>query len=480
MPSRRTALLAAIALVAAFAFQGTRGLYDPSEGRYAEVAREMRESGNYLDPTLAYRPHWTKPPLTYWAIAGGLAVCGDNTWGVRSYNAVAFVLTTLAVAGIGATLWNAEAGFLAGLVFLSSPYPFAAANATTADTLLATWTTLAMLGYVRAWKGARSAWWVRFMWLMFGVAFSTKGPPALLPLLALVVFHAVARRPFRMLDAAGMILFVAAGFWWYALESLRHPGLASYFVGKEVIARNATDEFDRNGEWYGAVAVYLPVLLVAPGAWIVEVFRVVRRFRLFSVRGLWEAVRLRASTRSFLLLWLLLPLVAFSLSRSRLPLYLLPLYPGIALAVARGISASDAPRRGHALRVAAASLVVLVAAKGIFAFRHSDRDATHMYRCVVDVTGTDARLRLFRESRMYGFQFYAGKDLQRVTVSGRESWADASLDEALAAREPGRPLAFAAHPAFDDQLEAALISRGIRFRETRVNDWDVFLIPAPE
>ena len=70
------ALLIAPAFLAAFAFQGSRGLYETSEGCYAECAREMIESGNYLEPTLGYRPHWTKPPMTYWAIAAGIRLAG--------------------------------------------------------------------------------------------------------------------------------------------------------------------------------------------------------------------------------------------------------------------------------------------------------------------------------------------------------------------------------------------------------------------
>ncbi len=58
-------IMLCMAIIVAFAFQGSRGIYDTTEGRYAEVAREMLESGNYLEPTLMYQPHWTKPPLAY-------------------------------------------------------------------------------------------------------------------------------------------------------------------------------------------------------------------------------------------------------------------------------------------------------------------------------------------------------------------------------------------------------------------------------
>jgi 4-amino-4-deoxy-L-arabinose transferase-like glycosyltransferase len=475
---RRSYLLAASALLIAFAFQGTRGLYEPSEGRYAEVAREMRESGRYLEPTLAHRPHWTKPPLTYWGIAGGLAIAGDNPWGVRAYDAIAFTLTVLGVAAIGSTLWNPETGFLAGLVFLSSPFPVVGANVATADTLLALWTTLALLAYVRAWKGARSASWARLMWLMFGLGFFTKGPPALLPLLALVVFHWIARRPFRLLDVAGAALFVVSGFWWYALMVARHPELASYFFAKEIVARNATNTFHRNGHWYGPFAVYLPVLLIGPGVWLVDGFRMARRHRLFSPRGLLRALSARSSAGSLLLLWLLLPLVFFALSRSRLPLYLLPLYPAVAIAIARGMGASADARavRRRALRMAAASLIVLIALKGFVAYRPSEQDATRLYREAVRAAGPEAQFTLYAEPELYGFEFYVGKGLQRVSRTGTEPWADGSIDEALASRDPGRAFALLAGPRFSGELESALRSKDVRFERNRVASRDLFVI----
>lgn len=76
-------LMMLTALLTAFSFQGARGLYETSEGRYAECAREMRETGNYLEPTLDYKPHWTKPPLTYWAMVAGMRLLGANAWGTR-------------------------------------------------------------------------------------------------------------------------------------------------------------------------------------------------------------------------------------------------------------------------------------------------------------------------------------------------------------------------------------------------------------
>jgi len=142
----------ALAFAGAFSFQGSRGLYETSEGRYAECAREMMETGNYLEPRLGYRPHFAEPPLTYWAIAAGLGTLGKNEWGARLYGALGFVLAVLVVMGVGEALWDRLSGFLAGLVYASSPYPLIGAFSATTDTLLALWELAAVLCYLRASK----------------------------------------------------------------------------------------------------------------------------------------------------------------------------------------------------------------------------------------------------------------------------------------------------------------------------------------
>jgi 4-amino-4-deoxy-L-arabinose transferase-like glycosyltransferase len=209
----RLLLVLALSAVSVVAFQGSRGLYDHTEGRYAEIAREMIASGDYLEPTLDHVPHWAKPPLTYWAIAAGVRVLGRNAWGARFYDVFAFVITVLAVTVCARALWDGTTGFVAGLVYLSSFLPAAGANLATTDTLLAMWEALGVLFYVLAYRSpdrGRSRTWVRLMWLAFGLGFFTKGPPALLPLLALVAFHLHARRPFALGDILGFLLFAAS------------------------------------------------------------------------------------------------------------------------------------------------------------------------------------------------------------------------------------------------------------------------------
>lgn len=93
---RRVALVALALLVFALAFQGSRALYSPDEGRYTAVALEMLRSGDWVHPHLHPEvPHYTKPPLTYWALATSLDVFGTNTWAARLPYALAFVAAVL-------------------------------------------------------------------------------------------------------------------------------------------------------------------------------------------------------------------------------------------------------------------------------------------------------------------------------------------------------------------------------------------------
>ena len=107
---RSLLLVLALAFVGAASFQGSRGLYESTEGRYAETARETMLSGDYDDPILNSQPHWTKPPLTYMAIIPGIRLLGENPWGVRAYLVVAMVLAAGAVWLAAFSIWGAGAG----------------------------------------------------------------------------------------------------------------------------------------------------------------------------------------------------------------------------------------------------------------------------------------------------------------------------------------------------------------------------------
>jgi 4-amino-4-deoxy-L-arabinose transferase len=484
---RPRTVLIVLSLLVAFAFQGSRGLYESTEGRYTESAREMVRRGNYLEPTLAGRPHWTKPPVTYWAIAAGLRVGGVNGWGARLPNALAFVLTVLLVAGIGASLWDPATGVVAGLVYLTSIFPAAGATVVSTDTLLTFFAVLTVFLYVRAWRSedrARTRWWIRAMWVAVGLGFLTKGPAEILPLMAIFAFDRLGSRRVPLLDPLGLAAFAVVGLSWFAAVNLRHPGLVRYFIDDEVVGRTLSNEFHRNPEWYKPFLIYLPILLLGQGAWLVPFARLFARERLASPRGLWARIR-RADAASFLLLWLLIPAAVYWVSRSRLPLYVLPLFPPLALAVARALVRRDgAAAVTRALRVAIPSAAVLVLLKALSAYAApvSSSDMLPLHRAIVREAGPAAEVRTLDKDPLYGLQFYLDGPLVRMArgdEAAPEAWVDEPLARGIEAirGDRARTHAIVASGRNAGAVAAALDGAGLAYRKVRVASRELFVVP---
>lgn len=434
---RNVLILAALSAILGFAFQGSRGLYETTEGRYAESAREMLETGDWLVPRLDYAPHWTKPPLAYWTIAGGMALFGTNEWGARFGNAAVFVLTALAVSALAGAMWDRRTGFAAGLIYALSPFAVLAASSVHTDSLLSFWELLAVLCYWRAYRanGSRSAKrWIVGMWGLLGAAFLTKGPPALVVLAAILVFRiylaATGRRGPGLLSLPGIVLMLGVGLSWYVAVAARTPGLLDYFLGTEVFARIATAKHGRNPEWYKPLVIFVPPLLFGAGtalaAWIAEIARNRALFGWASLKRL-----LKEDERiAFLALWLIVPLVIFSLAKSRLPLYVLPIFPAVALATARvALRAIERPGLARAALVAAVvTAAALVAVKGASARYRSDLDMKALYRACRETRHGETAFFLFGSQELFGLQFYLDGRLTRIAEEPLPAWARRDLD----------------------------------------------------
>lgn len=325
------ALLLAVALSALFLFLGTRGLNEPDEGRYAEIGREMAVGGSWLVPHLNGIPHFQKPPLVYWATAIGLKVCGINEWGARLPSALAALGTLLLTWWMGRVLFGRREGVLAAIVLLSSLQFFVQARLLTPDMLMTFWITAALACLVRRVKGGGPVWG----WLFFaamGLGFMTKGPMALVvPACAAIAWQRAGRRGgggFRLPWAGGLVLALVLGLWWFVVLSVRDPALFSYFAGDELVKRFGSGHHGRAKPWWFFLAV-LPGG-VFPWTFLMGAL-VIERFAAWRRGGGLSPVA------SFLVGWVVPPLVILSLSGSKLPTYVLPLFPALALAAARGV-----------------------------------------------------------------------------------------------------------------------------------------------
>jgi 4-amino-4-deoxy-L-arabinose transferase-like glycosyltransferase len=422
--------IAVIAVLATFPMLGSRGLYESTEARYAECAREMLTTRNWLEPTLNGRPHWSKPPLAYWAIAGGMHILGTNEAGVRLTGALTQILTVMVVGLLGRSLFGSPTGCVAALAYATAPFPVLAAWGASTDLLLTLFETLAVYGFVSAQSanGQASRWRTRLAWCAIGLGFATKGPVVLLALVPAVLLLHPSKRG-RLFDLLGIALAAVLGLWWFVLEANLHAGLAGYWLGEELIARVTTDSAERNPEWYKPFTIYLPAILLGGGLWVIPAIRrVFDRVRRNGLRGLRSDDAKHWGVR----IWIVVLLLLLSLSRSRLPLYVLPvMVPAILLLARHAVGNADSSHMRLCSAFAVASLALILGAKAVASRLESPHDARRLARLVDDVD-RDAEVLVYHNENMNGLAFYRDGRLRRVTRTGAQPWADLDLGSAIA------------------------------------------------
>jgi len=312
-----------LAAVLALGFDlGGYPLFDPDEGRNAEVAREMAATNDYVLPHFDGLPYLDKPIVYFASAAAVMEVLGPTETAAR-LPAYLFTLATLVVVvWFARRRWGTDAGWLAGLALATMPLVLAYARTTIMDSALAFCTTLAILAF----------WDERpvLAWAAIGLGAITKGPVAILvPLATLIPYSLLTgRRLRRLFPLAGLAVFAVVALPWFLAVSHRVPEFPHYVFVRETFERVTTKRFHRTAPfWY-----YLPIVPVAAFPWIVPALG-----GLKSWRWAWLARRVnpRAQESVFLACWVLGPLLFFTLNQSKLPQYVLPLMPAFALAAAR-------------------------------------------------------------------------------------------------------------------------------------------------
>jgi 4-amino-4-deoxy-L-arabinose transferase-like glycosyltransferase len=489
--TRREILLVVLALVVAFGFQGSRGLYESTEGRYAEAAREMIETGDWLVPQLDYEPHWSKPPLAYWAIAGGMLVLGENEWGARLAPALAYLVTVWAVFGIARSMWDRRTAFAASLVYATAPLAVLGAAAVSTDPILAAWEALAALAYWRALRpggapASRRA--ILLFWLFLGLGFLTKGPPALLTLLAILIYHgwrrATGRDAPRLASPSGLLLFAFFGFGWYVLMAAREEGLLGYLLRREVVDRVASARFHRNAAWYHAILIILLPFVLGLGAWLGFVPRVWKSWRARIVGSSWRREVMRREALFFCLIWMAVPLAVLCLSRSRLPLYVLPFLPAAALVIGRGVTVTGLMdrRRSAPIIVAVTSAVVLLAGKVAAGRVETSSNIRPVAIELRRVAGGKPTAYAYELDQEHGLMFYLEGRMIRVSRDPVAPWARMGLQEFLGelAGPSRKAPSYAVARRRAEEFARALEGAGISYRTSEANGYTLFTIePAP-
>jgi 4-amino-4-deoxy-L-arabinose transferase-like glycosyltransferase len=330
--SRLVLVVCAVVVLIGLAYDlGGYPLLEPDEGRNAEVAREMAAQNSYVLPRLNGLPYLDKPVVYFAASALVMEVLGPTEFAARLPSLIFTLLTVAVVVWFARELFGSAGAWTAGIAFAASPFTLAYARTVIFDSALTLWITLALVAFYLAADrrsagvaGGRGEWWSAVAWAAIGLGVLTKGPVALaVPLLVAIPYCGWRRRWRAILDPVGILLFVAIVLPWLLAVSNQVPDFLRYVLVVETAHRLATDALGRNGPWW----YFLPILLGAGLPWTVVALSGLRPRHLREG----NAIDHRAV---FLLLWILVPLLFFSLSQSKRPQYVLPLVPALGLLVA--------------------------------------------------------------------------------------------------------------------------------------------------
>ncbi|SDJ82893.1 Dolichyl-phosphate-mannose-protein mannosyltransferase [Ferrimonas sediminum] len=418
---------------------GLYPLMDTTEARYGYMARLMVETGNWLTPQFDLGvPFWGKPPLHTWMSAGSAAMLGMTEFSLR----LPHWLAGVAVAGLVAWMARRQGQnpLLAAMVLATCAIFSVASGAVMTDMALTLGMTIAMLGFYLGWQGHYRAGYLGFAGLAIGLL--AKGPlvivlmglavaPWLLIQHGLGAFRVLWQR-FPLLLGTGAMLLIAAP--WYLAAEQATPGFLNYFLVGEHFLRfvesgwtgdlyGSAHDQPRGTIWLFWLAAALPWSVILP---------------LLYLRGRGQPTRQPgpAGWRSFLLCWMVSPMVLFTMAGNILPAYVLPGIPALALLCSSLATDSD---RGWLAKVGVTMPVLLLVATGVLNLKVGDERSD---KALLAKEANPALPLLYYGKRTFSGQFYSDGRAQKadlvtlnqqrgrysLVMSAKQSWQQLALE----------------------------------------------------
>jgi 4-amino-4-deoxy-L-arabinose transferase-like glycosyltransferase len=386
-PRRKTNIAAlatagAVVLLSLFANLGAIGLVGPDEPRYAWIARAMAETGDWVTPRLWGAPWFEKPILYYWAAAIGFRMHLPAEWAARLPSAIAALAAAKAIAWFARRHYGADEDsiasptLLAPIIFATSVAAIGFARAATPDMLFSAAITLAMIcaasvlrrdGALRIPNNAPADNknynpLVLFLWGAFlGAGVLAKGPAALiLAGGAIGIWTLVTsqwRAALRLVHPLAIAAFCAVALPWYALCAHRNPDFLHVFIFQHNFERYLTPLFQHQQPFW----FFGPITILALLPWSAFLISAAQ-----EASKLWHEKTWRNSPGLFAACWAVFPVIFFSFSQSKLPSYMLPAAPALALIAAIGASRAFPSGRTNAVVPSAGVALVWVALAAVF------------------------------------------------------------------------------------------------------------------
>lgn len=432
--AKRVYLLISAIIIAFYCYGlGKLPLLGPDEPRYAQVAREMFLSGDLITPTLGGHTWFEKPALLYWMIAGAFKLFGVSEWSARFGPALCGLLTIAAVWCVGRQLDREEPRGFAfwsvvvtasclGLIVFSR-----AASFDVVITMTATWSLAFFLLHELPTTQNKRLLLAGF-YVFVGLSLLAKGLVGIVIPFGVVGFYYVLRRawPSRSVWLSlvwGVPLAVAVSAIWYGPVIARHGwSFVDEFFIQHHFARYVSNKYHHPQPIY----FYPVIILMLALPWTPYLIIALAKVR----RWQWRGGDSLSIVRVFSLAWLLLPIVFFSFSGSKLPGYVLPALPAVALLVSERLTRMFNAR--WPLLVASATFVLVVILLNFGAARYADRESVRDLLLLADAHGFANAPVLAQRSDDRSAEFYAfgrvvyGRDGEPLTFD------QISVDEARA------------------------------------------------
>lgn len=318
-----------------FLFMNNWGTVESSEARYAEIAREMLVSGDWIHPQLLNIHHYHKPPFTYWITGFGYLLFGVNPFGVRFFLAISGLVQMVLIFRIAQYFFQDKTKALAAaLIYATLPLVIISIRGLTTDSYLQTFILLAIYGFIR-WRTTQHMVWLYLIAIACGAGFLTKGPLILiLPFFFVIGFYkTLPQVSFSYHHLFSFLLFIATGFSWFIYLAVENQEFIRYFLFRHTYERMANAGVFSRSEPFWYYLLYAPLTALPWTILLINGF----------VRARWRNVH--PTIQKMVVFLVLLPITFFSLSSSKLILYVMPAFAGIAIISAYFLFHLEKPSR---------------------------------------------------------------------------------------------------------------------------------------
>jgi len=333
--SLRVDLLFLFLFIGAFylLWMGSYPLFTPDEGRYSEVAREMIATNDFITPRLNGVGFFDKPILYYWLQASAISMFGLTEWALRFWPVLIGIFGCLVTYVAGHLLFNRKTGLIASIILALHPMYYGASHYANLDLEVAVWISASLLFFI---IGIESTSKNRTNFLLLSYFFAalatlTKGLIGIIfPIMIIGAWILILNR-FRILTKMrlflGLTLFFVITMPWYYLVQKANPQFFDFFFVTQQFSRFLTkaDFNNKTGVWF-----YIPLVLAGSVPWTIFLFQSLIK----NLQLVWQN-RQKYRVELFLLLWLALIFIFFSIPKSKTIGYILPILPSIAILMGR-------------------------------------------------------------------------------------------------------------------------------------------------